>query len=401
MTRFYQFVIPLVTFLTLSECGKRDGANNRDTPSLSYQRSASFNAAYRRAAEAQRNGIPDTNPCYGVGGKARKCDVSEFGNFAIRKQVEATSTCGTPPNRYWNRVASPLGGEMRQCYICDSNHIERMNPANYVVDSNQKSCWVSQIFNDSSTLNNATLTISLGKKYLLSYIILPFCNKLPESMVIYKSADNGRRWVPLQYYSSECEDMYNMEENGIILKSNEQAAICKNQYSNSNPYTNKRIAFSLAEGRPSAHNLDNSPILQDWVTVTDIKVVFHRLSSPNELVTEREDNYYSLSELILGGRCKCNGHASKCSTDTMGQTKCECQHNTAGADCDRCKDFYFDRPWSQATNKDANECVGMYLFHFSHSHLILTTIIFWQILILKFELLYHQALATSSRWNNL
>jgi len=60
----------------------------------------------------------------------------------------------------------------------------------------------------------------------------------------------------------------------------------------------------------------------------------------------------------VGGRCKCNGHASKCSPDASGQLSCECSHNTAGRDCERCKPFHFDRPWARATAKETNECKG-------------------------------------------
>ena len=41
-----------------------------------------------------------------------------------------------------------------------------------------------------------------------------------------------------------------------------------------------------------------------------------------------------------------------------GRFVCDCKHNTAGDECERCKDFHYDRPWARATQRDANECVG-------------------------------------------
>ncbi|CAF1682974.1 unnamed protein product, partial [Adineta ricciae] len=40
-----------------------------------------------------------------------------------------------------------------------------------------------------------------------------------------------------------------------------------------------------------------------------------------------------------------------------GRLVCDCKHNTAGDECERCKDFHYDRPWARATQRDANECV--------------------------------------------
>lgn len=46
--------------------------------------------------------------------------------------------------------------------------------------------------------NNVTLTLSLGKKYEITYVSLQFCNQRPDSMAIYKSMDFGKTWLPFQ-----------------------------------------------------------------------------------------------------------------------------------------------------------------------------------------------------------
>lgn len=105
---------------------------------------------------------------------------------------------------------------------------------------------------------------------------------------------------------------------------------------------------------------------KDWVTVTDVKVIFHRLQMPTdvldeELMVEQTKLYanklhsadalaiaskekklltpldnlvsstmstmstqnYAVSDFAVGGRCKCNGHASRCFTDDKGQLSCD------------------------------------------------------------------------------
>uniref|UniRef100_A0A3Q3WN96 Uncharacterized protein n=1 Tax=Mola mola TaxID=94237 RepID=A0A3Q3WN96_MOLML len=66
----------------------------------------------------------------------------------------------------------------------------------------------------------------------------------------------------------------------------------------------------------------------------------------------------ALSDLQVGGRCKCNGHASRCRRDDAGRAMCVCEHHTAGPDCDVCEDFYYDRPWHRATPTHPNPCVA-------------------------------------------
>uniref|UniRef100_A0A673MDS4 Netrin-1-like n=1 Tax=Sinocyclocheilus rhinocerous TaxID=307959 RepID=A0A673MDS4_9TELE len=65
----------------------------------------------------------------------------------------------------------------------------------------------------------------------------------------------------------------------------------------------------------------------------------------------------ALSDLQVGGRCKCNGHASRCRRDNQGRAVCQCEHHTSGPDCDVCEQFFYDRPWQRATPSQPHPCV--------------------------------------------
>lgn len=513
------------------------------------------------------------DPCY-FDGKPRKC-LPSFVNAAYGNPVQASSICGSHlPERYCEMKRD---GTVEECKMCDNSRADMRFPASALTDLNNPNnvtCWRSAVVPvpsdpDTAPPDNVTLTLSLGKKYELTYISLSFCPKSPktDSMAIYKSSDFGQTWQPFQFYSSQCQKFYGRPDRAKISKFNEQEARCINSHHDGN--TN-RFAFNTLEGRPSANDLDSSLVLQDWVTATDIRVVFHRLELPKELLNSNnkldgkadansfsdemgssqeedeegdsqetddgdyEDDYnihdndsvayeddledyaepkkhleldddldmdyandatgtihitpikpkrtsssqkkslsydkqyrpkasnlmamtsstsasttlaaqsistkptqsakyvklpekptpapsardllaisqhYAVSDFAVGGRCKCNGHASECvavinsneanlfagdddgsAGNGMGETlegddgnfgrpssslsstspaasaanalsinakltmTCACKHNTAGPECERCKPFYFDRPWGRATDTDANEC---------------------------------------------
>ncbi|CAF0743846.1 unnamed protein product [Rotaria sp. Silwood1] len=283
------------------------------------------------------------DPCVDRHNRHQRC-IPDFINAAFRKTIYASSICGNPIREYCSNK--------NICHICDSSQINTSYPVEYLTDINNPNnltCWQSDFIKPGE---NISLILSLNKKFELTYISLQFCSDTrPDSMAIFKSMDMGLSWIPLQYYSNHCEEVFNKSSHGIITHSNEQEALCidtKLQLSSS--MSESRIAFSTLEGRPSAYEFDTSPVLQDWVTATDIKIVL--------LSTNTDKNYYSIADFAVGGRCKCNGHASKCITNSDGRLVCDCKHNTAGDECERCKDFHYDRPWARATPRDANECIA-------------------------------------------
>lgn len=316
------------------------------------------------------------DPCYDDTGAARRC-IPEFINAAFGKEVMVSSVCGRPLSRSCSVVErGDDRPSVRMCQICDAADPRRAHPASYLTDLNSAhnlTCWQSENLNISP--HNVTLTLSLGKKFEITYVSLQFCSPRPESLAIYKSMDYGKTWMPYQFYSSQCRRMYNRPNKATITKQNEQEALCTDGHTDLYPLSGGLIAFSTLDGRPSGKDFDNSPVLQDWVTVTDIRVVFSRPQLPRELglgagsngggrdddptaVTSTLPTYfYAVGDFQVGGRCKCNGHGSRCLKDKEGKLVCDCKHNTEGPECDRCKPFHYDRPWQRANAREANECL--------------------------------------------
>uniref|UniRef100_A0A4W4F0L5 Netrin-1 n=1 Tax=Electrophorus electricus TaxID=8005 RepID=A0A4W4F0L5_ELEEL len=306
------------------------------------------------------------DPCYDDAGTARRC-IPEFVNAAFGQEVTASSVCGRPPSRHCHAVVE---GEQRPpvhtCHVCNASHPRLAHPASYLTDlhsAHNLTCWQSEIL--QGALHNVSLTLSLGKKFEITYVSLQFCSARPDSLAIYKSMDYGWSWTPLHFYSSQCRRVYNRPNRALVTKQNEQEALCTDGPPDSAP-ASRIVAFSTLDGRPSGRDLDSSPVLQDWVTVTDVRVV---LSRPQLTLSGREGQeatgsaplvptyYYAVSDFQVGGRCKCNGHASRCVREKDNRLMCDCKHNTEGAECDRCKPFHCDRPWQRASAREANECL--------------------------------------------
>ncbi|XP_014884766.1 netrin-1 isoform X2 [Poecilia latipinna] len=442
-------------------------------------------------------------PCYHPDGRPRHC-LSEFINAAYGVQVNVTHSLHGPDNNPNITTLTDLH-----------------NPHNLT-------CWRARAGADSG---DWVFTLPLGRRFEITYISLQFCSQgqpsNPISISILKSMDHGRSWRPMQHYSSNCLEDFKQPSLTIAqTRHQETEPLC----SDPRPLQRQRgstvLAFSTLDGRPSSPDFDYSPTLQDWVTATDIRVVFHRTSN-NVKATDkieetqwrdglhdakrtgilkwrsdtksdtgdqvdklrdntlaffdrdkrknselsrgnkeeridkqrrkdhrkgsghgqdghnvtskegedtfgttdllaspkkggkarkrnrnRDNNFWvpcsngdctwtvegrsrtnggrelrkrrnnnpntkqnlrtsqpsglilpvraplAISDLQVGGRCKCNGHASRCRRDDAGQAVCVCEHHTAGPDCDMCEDFYVDRPWHRATPTHPNPCVA-------------------------------------------
>ena len=78
----------------------------------------------------------------------------------------------------------------------------------------------------------------------------------------------------------------------------------------------------------------------------------------------QEKYFYAIYDMTVRGSCSCYGHADVCLPDQpedadipgMIHGKCDCKHNTRGANCELCLEDHNDVPWMPATGNKKNEC---------------------------------------------
>uniref|UniRef100_T1IVA6 Laminin subunit gamma-1 n=1 Tax=Strigamia maritima TaxID=126957 RepID=T1IVA6_STRMM len=321
----------------------------------------------------QHSSDDDESECYDRFGKAKRC-IPEFVNAAFNVRVEATSTCGIGlPTEFC--VQTGVTAAQKYCDICDARFSRTAHGSEYLTDFNNEdnlTWWQSETLLEARNRLpdshfaglfiplKVNLTLSLGKKFDITYVRLKFYSPRPESFAIYKRTDEDYDWIPYQYYSGTCRDTYSRPDLSHVWTDDETQPLCTSDYSDISPLTGGNVAFSTLEGRPSANNFENSKVLQEWVTATDIRITLDRLNMFGDEVfgdpKVLKSYFYAVSDLAVGGRCKCNGHARHCISPHGNRLYCQCEHNTAGDDCEKCQPFYNDKRWQPANGTHANIC---------------------------------------------
>lgn len=107
------------------------------------------------------------------------------------------------------------------------------------------------------------MSSAAGKAYEITYVRLKFHTSRPESFAIYKRTQAGSPWEPYQYYSASCQRTYGTPEGHYLRPGeDERVAFCTSEFSDISPLSGGNVAFSTLEGRPSAYNFEESPVLQ-------------------------------------------------------------------------------------------------------------------------------------------
>ena len=252
--------------------------------------------------------------CYDYTGKAVRC-YPEFINAVFNRPVEVTNTCGEVESEYCAQTnvhgaSVDYLDRSDRCDVCDNRRRDKSHPPEYLTDYNSPSnltWWQSDTMEYGIQYpNSINLTLHLGKSFDITYIQIKFHSSRPESFAIYKKTNESSDWVPYQFYSADCETIYNRANRELITREKEDIAICTDEFSDIAPLSGGSVAFSTLEGRPNAYNFENSEELKEWVTATDIKITLNRLNTfGDEYFRDPKvlrSYFYAISDISVGGR---------------------------------------------------------------------------------------------------
>uniref|UniRef100_A0A8C9YZ20 Netrin G1 n=2 Tax=Percidae TaxID=8165 RepID=A0A8C9YZ20_SANLU len=270
-------------------------------------------------------------------------------------------TCGDPPETY-----CALENPYMCNNECDATTEELAHPPELMFDfegRNPTTFWQSTSWKKYPKPLQVNITLSWNKTIeLTDDIILTFESGRPEQMVLEKSLDYGRTWTPYQFYATDCLDAFTMEPKTVndLTQRTLLDIICTEDYSRGYVWKNdKTVRFEIKDrfalfAGPRLHNmaslygqLDTTKNLRDFFTITDLRIKLLKPATGATMVDENNLSryFYAISDIKVQGRCKCNLHANSCVFD-KGKLGCECEHNTTGPDCSRCKRHYHGRAWS-------------------------------------------------------
>ncbi|XP_037612660.1 netrin-G1 isoform X1 [Sebastes umbrosus] len=270
-------------------------------------------------------------------------------------------TCGDPPETY-----CALENPYMCNNECDATTEELAHPPELMFDiegRNPTTFWQSTSWKKYPKALLVNITLSWNKTIeLTDDIVLTFESGRPEQMVLEKSLDYGRSWQPYQFYATDCLDAFTMEPKTVqdLTQHTLLDIICTEDYSRGYVWKyDKTVRFEIKDrfalfAGPRLHNmaslygqLDTTKNLRDFFTITDLRVRLLRPATGATMVDENNLSryFYAISDIKVQGRCKCNLHANSCVFDKE-KLSCECEHNTTGPDCGRCKKNYQGRAWS-------------------------------------------------------
>ncbi|XP_041836366.1 laminin subunit beta-3 isoform X2 [Melanotaenia boesemani] len=271
--------------------------------------------------------------------------------------LQASSTCGLTGSEVY---CTPYQQRRMKCCPCDSRNPngQLAHTVQDVLASSGPDRW----WQSRKEVNPVTLQLDLKNLFQLDNLILSFMGPRPNAFVIERTQD-GRIWQPALYLAKDCGKSFPGVPTTTPLTL-DQTYCHTLPPVGLNPYQDHRIEFSPLRQYIFVSAPDSRKI-EDVSGMTGLRLRLTELGDVPALPGRALSRFYALKEMRVMGSCMCHGHADRClpeeynnlpSNTVQVDPRCDCQHNTAGVNCERCADFYNDLPWRPAAEGHTHSC---------------------------------------------
>uniref|UniRef100_A0A8C1NP33 Uncharacterized protein n=1 Tax=Cyprinus carpio TaxID=7962 RepID=A0A8C1NP33_CYPCA len=267
------------------------------------------------------------------------------------QNLHSSSTCGLMGSEV---VCTPHGQWKMKCCPCDSR-----NPAAYnahriqnVISSAGPNRW----WQSKKEVSPVTLQLDLDGMYHLETVSFSFKGPRPDALIVERTRDFGRSWQPVLYMATDCPSTF-PQVTTSFPRTLEETYCYTLPSTADDPYRDQKVtqpAFHLRFFFKSFINI-KARLASGF---TGLRVNLTRLGSVPSMPGRSLSKFYALREMRVMGSCFCHGHANRCNNlpNTQVGGVCECQHNTAGVNCEQCDALHNDLPWRPAENGNTHTC---------------------------------------------
>uniref|UniRef100_A0A8B9PHC8 Netrin 4 n=1 Tax=Apteryx owenii TaxID=8824 RepID=A0A8B9PHC8_APTOW len=298
----------------------------------------------------------------GGGARCEKACNPRLGNLAHGRVLRTDTACGTgAPEPYCAYAeAADRSCEPPACGRCSSARAALAHPPAAMADSpfrRPRTWWQS-----AQNALRETIRLDLEAAFYFTHLILVFKSPRPAAMVLERSQDFGKTWRPYKYFAANCSATFGLQDDvaqkGAACTSRYSSPFpCTGgeviyralspPYAAEDPYsaeaqkqlkiTNLRVQLLKRQGCPC-----RTEGLQ---------------AKPPQLLHFAVYDFIVKGSCFCNGHADhCVPVAGFRPVKAAGvHGKCMCKHNTAGSHCQHCAPLYNDQPWQAA---DACKCNG-------------------------------------------